>query len=191
MAQEDLGGAVEPPVAHGARPGAKGKGKGKDAKGQGKGPLYRGGPAPDQDEQDYVDRWGRTRQYRDYKGGSMQSEETLPTACPNKSLARPAGWPLYSACLCVSLIINLNLLDRTQVRFQEPTPTHAQTNLLAVSRLIVGGCPAPPLTSNSMHRDRAVLPQPLLHMQERLLTGTTGDHSHKNFRLILCSTSKF
>ena len=98
-----------PTVLGGVGAGAKGKGKGKDAKGQGKGPLYRGGPAPDQDAQNYVDRWGRTRQYRDYKGGSMQGEEPLPTASPNKSLARPAGTPYCSPCLCVSLLLSLHL----------------------------------------------------------------------------------
>ena len=82
----------------------EGKGKGKD-KGKVKGPLFRGGPAPgrDDEQQGYIDRWGRQRQYRYYKGGSKHSKETVQSPLPPTNLARPAGRLVSRACQLVSM----------------------------------------------------------------------------------------
>ena len=104
----------------------EGKGKGKE------GPPFPWRPGPfgrDDEQQGYIDRWGRQRQYRYYKGGSMQSRETKQSPFPPISLARPAGRPVIRACLLVSLCRLLWQSNEGGVGSPDLTPTGTRISL--------------------------------------------------------------
>ena len=147
----------------------KGKGKGKD-KGKVKGPLFRGGPAP----QGYVDRWGRTRQYRYYKGGSKHCKEILQSPLPPQGLARPAGRPVISTCFLIGLCHLLCVGSREEVGSPDPTPTSVQTSPVRGRYVLRGGCPAAPPQDSRNRGSKETLPPMTCMMMRFVLTGTPG-----------------
>ena len=152
----------------------EGKGKGKD-KGKVKGPLFRGGPAPGRDaQQGYIDRWGRARQYRYYKGGSKHCREIVQSPLSPQRLARSAGRSIVSMCLLFGLCPLMSVGSGEQVGSPDPTPKSMQPSHVREEPSRWGGGPAPPPHDRSDRNSRAARP-PMTHLMMRLMLAGTTD----------------